>query len=35
MPKPRETYRNKITSDEIIAKFNPKNQRLVDKYLKT
>ena len=23
MPKPRETFKNKITSDEITAKFNP------------
>ena len=34
MPKPRETFKNKITSDEITAKFNPENQKLVNKYLK-
>ena len=33
MPKPRETFKNKITSDEITAKFNPENQKLVNKYL--
>lgn len=30
----RETFRNKITSLELIAKINPENQRLVNKYLK-
>ena len=34
MPQPRKTFRNKITSDEIIANFNPENQKLVNKYLK-
>ena len=34
MPKPRETFKNKITSDEITEKFNPENQKLVNKYLK-
>lgn len=34
MSNARKTFRNKITSDEIIEKFNTKNQKLVDKYLK-
>lgn len=34
LPKPRETFRNIITSKEIISKFNPENQKLVNRYLK-
>lgn len=30
----RETYRNKITTPELIKQINPTNQKLVDKYLK-
>ena len=34
MPEARKTYRNIIVTDEIIANFNPENQKLVNKYLK-
>lgn len=30
----RETYRNRITSPELIKQINPVNQKLADKYLK-
>ena len=30
----RETYRNKITSDELILQINPKNTNLINKFLK-
>lgn len=30
----RATYRNKITSDELIEKINPKNKKLVDRFIK-
>jgi site-specific recombinase XerD len=33
-PRPRETFRNIITSPELIAQINPINKKLVDKYLK-
>ena len=31
----RETFRNKITSDEITEKINPENKKLVEKFFKT
>jgi site-specific recombinase XerD len=30
----RKTFKNKITTDELIAQINPESQKLVDKYLK-
>lgn len=30
----RETFRNKITTDELIAQINPKNKKLVERFLK-
>ena len=32
--KGRETYRNVITSPELIAQINPQNQMLADRFLK-
>ena len=32
--KGRETFRKVITSPELIAQINPKNQQLVDRFLK-
>ena len=31
---PRETFKKQITSPELTAQFNPKNVKLVDKFLK-